>query len=263
MNRIRQLRKQKHIGQMEFAKLMGVSQPTVSDWENGRKHPSSGKLVRLSEVLGASISYILGSDLYDEGVAESIPAAEPDAVAPAPAPVASTPAADPRAYEKIVYEKDDINPDIVPIGEKFMMRVFDNSMKPRIQENDYIVVLRQDEAENGALMLLQERLHGRIRAVGHHVPVIKSGALEVLIAQRIAQRLDQMQHGAGCGAAARDVAGILRDFGVDQYDIERQSGSPPVCFYCTIRPASAQGLIAFRRLRWYNTTICLSAFIRR
>ena len=155
MNRIRQLRQQKHIGQMEFAKLMGVSQPTVSDWENGRKHPSSGKLVRLSEVLGASISYILGSDLYDEGVAEPIPAAEPDAVAPVPAPVASTPAADPRAYEKIVYEKDDINPDIVPIGEKFMMRVFDNSMKPRIQENDYIVVLRQDEAENGALMLLQ------------------------------------------------------------------------------------------------------------
>lgn len=140
---------------MEFAKLMGVSQPTVSDWENGRKHPSSGKLVRLSEVLGASISYILGSDLYDEGVSEALPAADEQPAIPVPVPAAPAPAAvDPRAYEKVVYEKDDVTPDIVPLGEKFMMRVFDNSMKPRIQENDYIVVRRQDEVENGALMLL-------------------------------------------------------------------------------------------------------------
>lgn len=154
MNRIRQLRRQKRIGQTEFAKMMGVSQPTVSDWENGRKHPSSGKLIRLSEVLGASISFILGSDLYDEGIDEPMPASSGPEEIPVPVPE-TAPAIDPRAYEKVVYEKEDITPDIVPIGEKFMLRVFDNSMKPRIQENDYIVVLRQDEPENGALMLLQ------------------------------------------------------------------------------------------------------------
>ncbi|MBO4406319.1 MAG: S24 family peptidase, partial [Clostridia bacterium] len=54
----------------------------------------------------------------------------------------------------IVYEKEDVSPDVARVGEKFMMRVFDNSMKPRIQENDYVVILRQDSVESGSLALL-------------------------------------------------------------------------------------------------------------
>ena len=154
MNRIRMLRKQKHIGQVEFASLMGVSQPTVSDWENGRKFPASGKLVRLSEVLEASIGYILGYDQYDGDAAP----AGGDRPAPAGAggavPEKAAEPADSRAYERIVYEKEDVTPDIARIGEKFMLRVFDNSMKPRIQENDFVVVLRQDQVESGSLALI-------------------------------------------------------------------------------------------------------------
>lgn len=150
MNRIRVLRKQKKIGQVEFAKLMGVSQPTVSDWENGRKLPASGKLVRLSEVLGASVTYILGGADYPDAPADQ-PA---EASVSSPAPASSPAEEDPRAYEKVVYEKEDITPDIVPIGQKFMLRVFDNSMKPRIQENDYVVVLRQDTVDSGDLALV-------------------------------------------------------------------------------------------------------------
>lgn len=153
MNRIRMLRKQKHIGQVEFASLMGVSQPTVSDWENGRKYPASGKLVRLSEVLKAPIGYILGYDQY-EGAPEP-DASDEEAGAPAEAPrKAAAAEPDPRAYERIVYEKEDVSPDVARVGEKFMMRVFDNSMKPRIQENDYVVILRQDSVESGSLALL-------------------------------------------------------------------------------------------------------------
>ncbi len=150
------LRKQKHIGQVEFAALMGVSQPTVSDWENGRKFPASGKLVRLSEVLEASIGFILGYDQYDEKApSPADPAAADGGEVPAagtsPSPASQ---ADPRAYERIVYEKEDVTPEIARVGEKFMMRVFDNSMKPRILENDYVVILRQDEVESGSLALI-------------------------------------------------------------------------------------------------------------
>lgn len=150
MNRIRLLRKQKKIGQVEFARLMGVSQPTVSDWENGRKLPASGKLVRLSEVLGASVTYILGGADYPD-----TPAPDADDAPQSPPPADTVPAPeDPRAYERVVYEKEDVTPDIVPIGQKFMLRVFDNSMKPRMQENDYVVILRQDSVASGDLALV-------------------------------------------------------------------------------------------------------------
>ena len=157
MNRIRMLRKQKRIGQVEFASLMGVSQPTVSDWENGRKFPASGKLVRLSEVLEAPIGYILGYDQYDQYDGDAVPDRSEDKAglpAEGASPSSGAPGPDPRSYERIVYEKEDITPDIARIGEKFMLRVFDNSMKPRILENDYVVVLRQDEVESGSLALI-------------------------------------------------------------------------------------------------------------
>ncbi len=156
MNRIRMLRKQKHIGQVEFASLMGVSQPTVSDWENGRKFPASGKLVRLSEVLEASIGYILGYDQYDREPPSPQEGSSSDRTDSAPQPARERHAteSDPRAYERIVYEKENVTPDIARIGEKFMLRVFDNSMKPRILENDFVVVLRQDEVESGSLALI-------------------------------------------------------------------------------------------------------------
>lgn len=149
------LRKQKHIGQVEFATLMGVSQPTVSDWENGRKFPASGKLVRLSEVLEASIGYILGYDQYDEAPPPDAGGSGEGPSADAAAPSESkAPQADSRSYERIVYEKEDVTPDIARVGEKFMLRVFDNSMKPRILENDFVVVQRQDTVESGSLALI-------------------------------------------------------------------------------------------------------------
>lgn len=63
MNRIKELCFQKGIEQKELAILVGVSQPTVSDWFNNKKNPKGKRLEKLSEVLGVSRSVIMG---YDE-----------------------------------------------------------------------------------------------------------------------------------------------------------------------------------------------------
>jgi len=170
-NRIKQLRKKKGITQSAFARMLGVSQPTVSDWETGHKYPATNKLTQLSKIFEAPVSYILGLDLQPEAFIQAndrFPLDVPSSrtmgkseeaaealLQKAEKQEKSDEENDPRAYEKIVYEKENITPDIVPIGSKFMMRVFDNSMKPRILENDYIVVRRQDTAESGELVLFQ------------------------------------------------------------------------------------------------------------
>ena len=43
MNRIRELREQKGLQQKELAVDIGISQPTVSDWESGRKIPCTDR----------------------------------------------------------------------------------------------------------------------------------------------------------------------------------------------------------------------------
>lgn len=63
MNRVKELCIRKGIEQKELSLLVGVSQPTVSDWFNQKKNPSGARLERLSEIFGVSRAYILG---YDE-----------------------------------------------------------------------------------------------------------------------------------------------------------------------------------------------------
>ena len=60
MNRIKQLRKEKHITQVRLSIELEVSQETISAYEKGKYFPSASMLIRLREIFGVSIDYILG-----------------------------------------------------------------------------------------------------------------------------------------------------------------------------------------------------------
>lgn len=62
MTRIRELRRAKGIDQKVMSIDLGVSQPTISDWESGRKIPSSKSAARLADYFGVSLDYLLGRD---------------------------------------------------------------------------------------------------------------------------------------------------------------------------------------------------------
>ena len=62
MLRVRELREAKGIQQKELAIDLGVSQPTVSDWESGRKVPSAKSTAKLADNFGVSVDYLLGRE---------------------------------------------------------------------------------------------------------------------------------------------------------------------------------------------------------
>lgn len=62
MLRLKELRESKGIEQKEIASVLSVSQPTVSDWETGRKMPSSKNTERLADFFGVTVDYLLGRD---------------------------------------------------------------------------------------------------------------------------------------------------------------------------------------------------------
>lgn len=64
MNRVKELCKKKGLSQKELAIIAGVSQPTVSDWFNGKKNPRDERLKKLSEIFDVSEAVILGYDSY-------------------------------------------------------------------------------------------------------------------------------------------------------------------------------------------------------
>lgn len=60
MNRIRELREEQHITQVRLSIELEVSQENISAYETGKYYPSVKSLLKLREIFGTSIDYILG-----------------------------------------------------------------------------------------------------------------------------------------------------------------------------------------------------------
>ena len=61
-NRIAEMRKIRGLSQAKLAKLLGVAQNTVSNWENGSREPDNKTLKKLAFHLGCTVDYLLGAD---------------------------------------------------------------------------------------------------------------------------------------------------------------------------------------------------------
>lgn len=59
-NRIKELRKEKRITQLQLSVRLGVTQETISAYEHGRHLPSLTSLMTMSEIFEASMDYIMG-----------------------------------------------------------------------------------------------------------------------------------------------------------------------------------------------------------
>lgn len=121
MNKIRELRMKKEISQQALAKLCGVHQTAVSQWEKNRTQPDRESLKTLSKILGVSIETLLGEEKeQDENkipVFNFISAAE-------------------------LCNK---------LGEReyFAMTVTGDEMMPAMQDGDTVIFARSPDVENG------------------------------------------------------------------------------------------------------------------
>lgn len=59
-NRIKELRTEKKITQLQLSIALGVTQETISAYEHDRHMPSLSALMKMSELFDASMDYIMG-----------------------------------------------------------------------------------------------------------------------------------------------------------------------------------------------------------
>jgi len=60
MNQIKEIRSQRGFKQADLAKILNVSQGTLSNWERGEHDPDSDSLIKLSDLLGVTTDALLG-----------------------------------------------------------------------------------------------------------------------------------------------------------------------------------------------------------
>lgn len=59
--RLKKLRKQAQLTQVDVAEELGISQPAYASWERGVKKPTQENLVKIAQVLNVSVDYLVGN----------------------------------------------------------------------------------------------------------------------------------------------------------------------------------------------------------
>ena len=145
MFRLKEIRKEHKKSQDELAKLLGVTQATLSGWENEKYEIDNKSLIKCAEILNVSVDYLLGRS--DERTASS-----PNAIK---IPVLGNVAAGlPISAVENILDYEEISEDMARTGEFFGLRIKGNSMEPRIKEGDVVIVRQQDDVESGQVAIV-------------------------------------------------------------------------------------------------------------
>ena len=67
MLRLKSVRQYNRITRKELADKIGLSEPTISAYEQGKREANEEALVKMANALNTSVSYLLG---YDESIGE-------------------------------------------------------------------------------------------------------------------------------------------------------------------------------------------------
>ena len=66
MLRLRELRRERKLSQIELASILGVTQAALSGWETGKYSIDSQTLVKIADYFDCSTDYLLGRVAYPE-----------------------------------------------------------------------------------------------------------------------------------------------------------------------------------------------------
>lgn len=65
MERLKQLRTDSSMTQLDVARLLGVERSTYVKYERGSSDPSTATLIRLADYFGVTVDYLIGHDVID------------------------------------------------------------------------------------------------------------------------------------------------------------------------------------------------------
>ena len=70
--RLKNLRKQAQLTQVDVAEKLGISQPAYASWESGVKKPTQENLVKIAQILNVSVDYLVGNSDNTEDELDNI-----------------------------------------------------------------------------------------------------------------------------------------------------------------------------------------------
>jgi repressor LexA len=160
--RIRQARTQKEMDQAKLAAKLDVATRTVQRWEKGEQVPDSNYLMRVAKVTGVSPHWLLtgNGEIYATSQTESkiipLPTSRYKRVELVSLPLlSSVPGGAPSLMFHPDYVEKYITVDDIKDSNAFALEVKGNSMAPRIEDGDIIVVSPKLESRTGDICVVR------------------------------------------------------------------------------------------------------------
>lgn len=72
MNRLRDLREDRDLRQVDVSKAVGIDQRTLSNYETGKTNPDSFAIIKLCDFYNVSADYLLGRDFGNNSTKDEI-----------------------------------------------------------------------------------------------------------------------------------------------------------------------------------------------
>lgn len=72
MNRLRDLREDRDLRQVDVSEAVGIDQSTLSNYETGKTNPDSFAIIKLCDFYNVSADYLLGRDFDGNSTKEEI-----------------------------------------------------------------------------------------------------------------------------------------------------------------------------------------------
>lgn len=143
MNRIKELRLSKAIKQVDFAKMLGVSQATVSGWESEKYQPDRDALIKMASYFDVSVDYLIGNSPVKKEKKKGVQV-----------PVlGDVRAGYPMEAVENIIDYEEIDEETARRGEFFALRIKGDSMEPKFSEGDVVIVRKQETADSGDIVV--------------------------------------------------------------------------------------------------------------
>lgn len=142
--RIFEARKNKKITRKEIADFLGVHETTIKRYEDGdtKKLPTD-RLEKIAKYLNTSIDYLMG---WEDEAKESNQGIKVPVLGAVPAGIPITAIEDIIDYEEIPQSWSNQ-------GNFFGLRIKGNSMYPKLENGDVVIVKKQSTADNGDVVI--------------------------------------------------------------------------------------------------------------
>lgn len=137
------------IKQSDLCSMTGISKGALSSYISGRYIPKQNNIYLISKALNVNESWLMGYDVPYSRHSQNAQTTKGVSINILGRVAAGIPIS---AVQEII-DTEEISEDMARSGEYFGLKIRGDSMEPRICDGDVVIVRKQDDAEDGDIVI--------------------------------------------------------------------------------------------------------------